>query len=65
VVARAGRLDAEFFLGLGGERKLARAERLEQLAAAHLRNAARLRAEGVIEQAEADALGIVVHSGEQ
>lgn len=60
-VAKAGRMDAEFFLGLGGERKLARAKRLEQLAATHLRNAEQLRAEAAVEQAEADALGIAVH----
>lgn len=60
-VAKAGRLDPEFFLGLGGERKLARAARLEKLAETHLSNAEKLRGEAAAEKAEAEALGIVVH----
>ena len=60
-VAKAGRMDAEFYLGLGGERKLAQAARLEKLAMTHKRRASRLREEAAQEQAEAAALGIEIH----
>lgn len=58
-VVRAGRMDAEFFLG--GDAKLRQAARLEELAQKHVRNAQRLRGEAARERAEAEALGVVVY----